>query len=448
MAHLIKNLALGVLLAAVLMKPAVALDLKAAYQAALGYDTELLGAKASREESEAGVPAARAGLLPQLSFSYQKNKADTVTSYLNSTRASVDSGRYDSLSRSLNFRQPLFRKPAWDALQGAKAQAEAAEASFDKEEQNAALRVVSAYLEVLSSRESLALAKKQTSATEAWLDFAEKSFKAGRGTRTDIEEAKSRRDSAKAKETEANMSCSTAAQNFEVVTGIDAAQIPEIDPRQLNPELMSVGNREQWLQRIENSSPDLQSLRKQLEAAQYAVAQAQGGHLPTLDLVASRQYSESDTNTSIGTGYATNYVGLQLNIPILSGGSVMAQSRQASAREERVRQSLESTRRKVLAEGIRLYLAINQGIEQVHALHQAVYSGEQAVLGERKGIQAGTRTLVDALDAERRLFESRRDYAFSVYSLANNRMKFLALARAIDVDAVETVSVWLASARQ
>lgn len=448
MRNFLIKLFLAISINAAVAVPATAVDLKSAYQAVLAYDAELLAAKASLEDSEEGIPIARSALLPQLSYSMQKNKADTTTTLLHSNRPSTDSGRYDSSNSSLSFRQALFRKPAWDALQGAKAQAEAAGENFAKETQSAGLRAVSSYLDVLLAREGLKLAKNQTIAMEAWLSLAEKSFKAGRGTRTDIEDAKSRRDNAKAKETEANMSLSTAAQTFEVVSGINANQIPETNPRLLNPDLLSVGGKEQWLQRIEDSSPDLQSLRKQLEAAQSGVAQAQGGHLPTVDLVAARQYSESDTNTSIGTAYNTTYVGVQVNIPILSGGGVMAQARQALAKEERVRQVLESTRRKTLAEGNRLYLAINQGIEQVHALNQAVSSAEQAVLGEKKGILAGTRTLVDALDAERRLFESMRDHAFAMCTLANNRMKFLALARAVDVDSIETVSVWLGSAKQ
>ena len=40
--------------------PAAALDLKTAYQAALAYDAELLAAKASQEETAAGVPMAEA----------------------------------------------------------------------------------------------------------------------------------------------------------------------------------------------------------------------------------------------------------------------------------------------------------------------------------------------------------------------------------------------------
>jgi TolC family type I secretion outer membrane protein len=447
MKHALKCLGLAVIVTAASAMPAAAVDLKSAFQAALVYDAELLAAKASQEETDAGVPLARSALLPQLSYSSQRNKVETNTSYVNGKYPSTDSGRYDSQSSALSFRQALFRKPQWDALQGATAQAEAAEANYQGESQRTGLRAVASYLEVLSAREALTLAKNQTKAMEAWLTLAEKSFKAGRTTRTDIEDARSRRDMSRARETEANMLLISAARNFEVVSGIDADKIPETNPRRLHPELMLVSNKEQWLQRIEDSNPDVRSLRKQLEAAQSGVAQARAGHLPTLDLVAAHQFSESDTNTSVGVIYKTDYVGLQMNIPLISGGAVMAQTRQALAREERVRQVLESNRRKTQAEGNRLYMAIYQGVEMVEALKQAIESGEQAVIGEKKGIQAGTRTFVDALDAERRLFETLRDHALAIYSLANNRLKFIALAGEVDVETVETVSAWLTSAK-
>ena len=443
----LKCAGLALLLGALTATPAFALDLKTAYQAALAYDAELLAAKASQEETAAGVPMARAQLLPQVSYSTQRNRVETHTDYLDSKYPSTDSGKYPSESTSLTLRQPLFRKPQWDALQGATAQAEAAESAYLGEAQRAGLRVTAAYLEVLASRENLNQAKNYTRSMEAWLTLAERAFTAGRTSRTDIEDARARRDVGKAKETEANMACISAERNFEVVSGIDAKKIFETNPRLLDPELMRVTHREEWLQRIEDNNPDVQSLRKQLEAAESGVSQARAGHLPTVDLVAARQHSESDTNTTIGTAYQTNYYGVQVTIPIFSGGYVVAQTQQAVARAEKIRQSLESQRRKTLAEGNRLYLAVEQGIEQVQALQQAVKSAEQAVIGEKKGIQAGTRTFVDALDAERRLYEAMRDHALAAYTLANNRIRFLAQAGVVDLEAIEKVSVWLASAK-
>jgi outer membrane protein TolC len=284
---------------------------------------------------------------------------------------------------------------------------------------------------------------------EGWLVMAESSFKAGRGTLTDIADARSRRDIARARQTEANIKLGEAARSFLVVTDLAADGIPELNPRLLDPDRILLDQKEQWLQRIEENSPEIQSLRMQLEAAQSAVAQMCGGHLPTVDLVASHRKSLNDTDTSVSNPaeYTTRYVGVQVNIPLVSGGGVIAQTSQALAREEKIRQSLESVRRKTLAEADTLFQTIRQGSELVKALSQAVLSAEQAVHGANKGVEAGTRTLVDVLDAERRLYESLSDHATAIYTLANSRFKFLALSGAIDPESIRTTSTWLAAAR-
>lgn len=427
--------------------PAAALNLSEAYAAALDYDADLLTAKAARDETQAGVPVAWSAMLPQLSYTAQKNKANTRVEYKDERVPEKDYGNYDSGSSAWNLRQPLFRKAAWDALQVAEAQADAADANFAKEGQSTGLRAAASYLEVLSSRATASLAYNQTKTMAAWHALAEKAFSAGRGTRTDIEDAKARLDIAKAKEAEAEINLAVTARNFKVVTGLAAEKIPELNPLLLKPELLLVHNKEEWLERIENNNPEIQSLKMQLEAAQSGVAQMRSGHLPTLDIVATHRKSDSDYDTSIGQEYTTKYVGLQLNIPILNGGGVLAQTSQAQARQERIRQSLESTRRKALAEGDKLYQTIWQGSKLVQALNQAVLSAEQAVHGEKKGVQAGTRNVVDALDAERRMYESMREHATAAYSLAYNRLKFFSLAGAINLDAVNTVSIWLSSAK-
>ena len=439
---------LSVALSLLLSGPVLALDLKTAFETALTYDAELLAAQASRDEAVEGIGVARASLLPQVNYSYQRNRADTLTHYIDSKVPDNDTGRYTSGGSSFTARQALFRLPAWYAYKGAQAQAEASEETLRFEGQRAGMRAAANYFEVLSARATLEQSLSHLKTMETWLDFAEKSFKAGRGTRTDIEDARSRRDLAKAVETEARMSLSAAGENFRVVTGLDAESIEDAAALRLNEEGVRIaGPREDWLQRVETTNPELQSLRKQLEAAQLTVSQMRSGHLPTLDLVAAEQRGRSETHTTVGSQYTTDYVGVQLNFPLFSGGGVSAQTSQARARAERVRQTLESARRKALAEASRLLLSVDQGIEHVLALRQAVLSAEEAAVGEKKGLQAGTRTLVDVLDAERRLALARREHAVAMYTLANNRLRFLALSGSVDQESIGVISGWLATAR-
>lgn len=424
-----------------------AVKLDAAYQSALSYDADIKSARAARLESEEGVPVARSGLLPQVTYTLQRNKAAT-TNYQIGTGLSADTGSYFNGSSSLSLRQPLFKKAAWAALESAEAQSEAADANYQKEEQNLGLRVASTYLDVLLARAGLALANAETKAMEGQVVLAERSIAGGTGSRTDVDDALARRDMSRAKVLEARLRLSQASRDFRTVTDVDAALVPIIDPQALQGKPMALSGREEWLARIEAANPDIQSLRKQLEAAKAEVGRAMGGHYPTVDLVAVRQSGRSETNTTIGTGYNTNYVGFQISLPLVSGFGVMAQVRQTEAHVERVMQGLESTRRKVLAEADRLYLSVEHGIEKVEALKQAIVSTEQALISARKGVQAGTRTIVDVLDSERRLYETKRDQAFGVFELANNRLKFLAQANAVDGEAIKYVAAWLSSAER
>lgn len=438
---------LAVLLSGLVLSPAHAVDLEAAYRSAQSYDAELLTAQAARLEAEEGVPVARAGLLPQLAYTFQRNKANTTNYLLKSGRDS-NSGDYFNESKSLTLRQPIFRKSAWAGLESAQAQSEAADANYLKEEQNLGLRVATTYLDVLLARVGLALASTETKALDALVTLAERSLKSGTGTRTDVDDARARRDMSRARVSEANMRLSQASQDFRIVTDIDANRLTAIDPRLLPGGAMAITGLAEWLTRIEASSPDLQSLRKQLEAAEADVEKARGGHYPSLDMVISRQEGQSETNTTVGSGYRTDYIGVQLSVPLVSGFGVMAQVRQSQARSERVRLTLESTRRKLLAEAERLYFALELGIEKVQAIEQAILSAEQALISAQKGVAAGTRTIVDVLDSEQRVFLAKRDQAFNVFELANNRLKFLALAGAIDDDAIKYASAWLAAAKR
>ena len=59
------------------------------------------------------------------------------------------------------------------------------------------------------------------------------------------------------------------------------------------------------------------------------------------------------------------------------------------------------------------------------------------------GFQVGTRTSVDVLNAERRVFEARRDLAFSRYDYVINRLTLKQAAGTLSETDVELVNSWL-----
>lgn len=166
-----------------------------------------------------------------------------------------------------------------------------------------------------------------------------------------------------------------------------------------------------WLQIAEITNPNVQSLRHSLEAAKAEINKSRAQHLPTADLVVAHSYNSSENNTSVGNTYRTDSVGVQLTIPLFSGGYTSSTVRQAIANRERVEQQLEATLRQLKVDVTQEFNALAQGEAQIHAYREAEAAARQLLLSTRKGIQAGIRHTVDVLNAEQQLASAKVDLA-------------------------------------
>jgi outer membrane protein TolC len=191
-----------------------------------------------------------------------------------------------------------------------------------------------------------------------------------------------------------------------------------------------------WIERAERSSPQLQSLRAQFDAARQDIDRAKAGHLPTLDAVAqwSRSQSESVTNTQ--SRYDNASYGLQLNVPLFAGGYVSSQVRQAIAGQERAEQALEAGRRDLGVRVHKEFRGVTEGVPRIKALEQALRSADQLVLSSQKSFQAGSRTVLDVLNAEQQRVSVMLDLAQARYVYLIAHIRLLALVGGADTEAM------------
>jgi outer membrane protein TolC len=201
---------------------------------------------------------------------------------------------------------------------------------------------------------------------------------------------------------------------------------------------------EDWIDRAEQYSPEIQSFKAQVMAASYEVKKAKAGHLPTLDAIAQWSRQDSDTVYSVNNRTTNTSVGLQLNIPIFAGGLVNSQVRQALAEQERAEQALEALRRDL---GLRLhreFRGVSEGVLRVKALEQAVVSLEQVVISNRRSLQAGSRTVMDILNAEQRKASAQRDLSQARFVYLMSRIRLQALAGGPKTEVINQINEWLA----
>ena len=171
-----------------------------------------------------------------------------------------------------------------------------------------------------------------------------------------------------------------------------------------------------------------------VSAAEETLKQRKAGHAPTLDAVAQYQKGDNDalgfTNPSpngvrYGGDVEQRTVGLQLSIPLYSGGLTSSQVRESYSRLTQSEQQREALRRQVVENTRNLHRAVNTDVEQVQARRQSIISNQSAVEATEIGYQVGTRNIVDVLDAQRQLYTSVRNYNNTRYDyiLDNLRLK-------------------------
>ena len=417
------------------------MDLLQAYEAAKVQDANILATRAATQAGRERLPQAKAQLLPSvgLSFSSNRNQLSSTTPNFLGQEQTTDTN-YPSSNQTLTVRQPLFRAQLTSQYRQAKALVDDAEASLAQEEQNLVVRVSAAYFEALLTYEQLALVLAQQSFNKTQLDAARKIFAAGTGIRTDVDEAQARLDMSLALEIEARQNVTYTLQQLQLLVNQPVDQLEKLDVAKLELLDLQPVRLDSWIERAELNSPQLRSLKAQFEVAREEVVKARAGHYPTLDAVAQWSRSNSETVTNLQSRYTNTSLGLQLNIPIYAGGAVNSLVRQALANQERAEQGLEGTRRELGVRVNKEFRGVTESLSKIRALEQAVLSADQLVLSSRRSLQAGSRTVIDVLNAEQQRMVVMRDLAQARYLYLISRIRLLALVGGADVEAVLTVN--------
>ena len=414
--------------------PAPRTDLVSIYRQAVENNADLAAARAQFEAVREGVPQARAGLLPNLSAGAELSDSRTQVDTSAGSRTLSRSGTVYQATLS----QPLFRADRWFQLQAAQAISEQAALSFSAAEQNLILQSAQAYFAVLRAQDNLAAIKAEEAAFKRQYDQASERFEVGLSDRTDTLEAQAGFDTARANRMVAERQVEDAFQALYTLTNRTHVALEGIEHSlPVLPPLPNDASR--WVDTAMRQNLDLLAAEQAVNAAGETLRQYRAGHAPTLDAVASYRKGDNDSmgfaNSGMGDALP-NYprytgdveqgsIGLQLNIPIYSGGLTRSQSRQAFHQLTQAEQQRESLRRQVVENTRNLHRAVNTDIEQVQARRQSILSSQSALEATEIGYQVGTRNIVDVLDTQRRLYAAVRNYndARYDYILDNLRLK-------------------------
>jgi outer membrane protein, protease secretion system len=248
----------------------------------------------------------------------------------------------------------------------------------------------------------------------------------------------------------------TVAQELELKQAVDftrreleslvdqpLGKLATLDPAALKLVPPEPNQIEEWTARAVDNSPEIRSLRAQVEAARLQIQKEEAGHYPSLDAIAQTSRNESDTLSTLNTRYRSRAIGVQLNVPIFSGGYTSSRVRQAVADHQRAQEVLEATRRDLGVRVHKEFRGVTEGVLKVRALEQAVASAQVAVTSSRRSFEAGARTLVDVLNAQQQYASAVRDLAQARYVYLVSRVRLQALAGGEKTGVIDEINAWL-----
>ena len=389
---------------------AQAQNLQALYEAARAFDPAYQAARALASSAQFKVDQSDALLKPTAAV-----VANATLTQLGQPR--IGTGDSNSIGSTVNGKYPLFNRANAVTVEQSRKGLEVAQADLDTAEQDLIIRLAQAYFDVLASQDTYGTTLASKKAITEQLASAKRNFEVGTATITDTREAQARFDLATAQELAAENDLRTKRIALDQLVGRSSVAPKPLAVPVTLPAVLPA-NAEEWVTAAMNQHPSMRRARVGHEVAKLETSKAKAGEAPTVDAVGSVGLTRSSGSSASLPGFTRQAtVGVQLNMPLYTGGAVQGRISETLALEEKSRLDIE-TARGAISQGTRVaYFGVVSGKAQVAALEAAESSTKLALEATQLGYKVGVRVNLDVLNAQTQLFQTQRDLAKARYDV-------------------------------
>lgn len=430
-----------IILMLIISWPSHAVDLINVLEQAERTDPQFREAHANALAAAEGIPQARADLwLPSLNFtgSTAKVKQDITLS-----RGVGAGGEVDFTTRAfaVTLNQPIYHYDRYVRLEQADKRLKQATYELNASRQALIVRVAERYFDVLAAQDNLDFATAEKHSLRGQLGQARQRFEVGLIAITDVQEAQAGFDRATASQIIAENGLDNSREALRETTQIYYSDLSALgESIKLTPPVPA--DIDVWTQTALEQNLEIAAAQTATEIAYKEIRVQSSGHIPTLDITGSHGFNKQGGRFGASEVTQGN-IAIELNVPIYEGGRVSSRTREAKHEHTAAVQRLEQARRAVLRETRQAYLGVISQISTVKALRQAVLSSNTVVASTRAGFEVGTRTAVDVVDAERGLFQARRDFSRARYDYILDILRLKKAAGTLVPDDLFVANSWL-----
>lgn len=452
---------LAVVAAALTPHAARATDLLQAWQSAREHDPRFAAARAQSDAGATRERQARALFLPQVSVTgsagFIATDRDTTGAQFSAPgfgasndaafRTKINGGPTGSLA--LAAQQPLYNVEKRASARQLERQAQVAALELRGAEQDLILRVAQAYFDVVLADETLVTLRAHKQSAARALEEAKERFEAGATPVTDREEAQARHDEIGTREILAENELEVKRLALAQLTGKPAADLDRVGPG-VRLDRFDTSSAAHWLDRAERNNPRIAIQELAREIAQDEIDKYRGLTSPSVDAYARI----ADERMQGGNGYGTTRiasstatVGVQLTIPLFTGGMRSAKRDEAAALAQKAQSEVAALRQDVLRQTQAAWLAASSGLVRVRAHEQALRSAQSRLNATETGREVGARTTLDLMNAQADFYQAQRGLIQAKYQLLLDRLRLAASAGVLSESSLREVNAFLRAER-
>lgn len=423
--------------------PVSGIDLLGVYDLATEHDAELRRAFHEHLAAQELTKQARAGFLPTLSADAEtgwtrQNIRDSDNSIFSSGTSSFSTHRV-----TLSLSQQIYNHSNIVNWKQAKAAVRRSDLDFETARQDLLIRTASLYFTALAAQSEFEFAETERVALQLHYDLADLQRQKGLASITDRYDALARLATVEALVVEAEDQWDDAIQALKEISDLIPASLDGLDESLplIPPSPTDVAT---WIEAADSQNPGLLAQREAVEVARQEVARQKSSRYPVLDLVA-RGNREKSGGTLFGGGndvQTSNFL-VRLSLPLYQGSVVASRVREAFHAWQSAEQELKRRERAVRREVRSAFYGVTRAISRVLALQEALMAQQLALDARQEGFRSGRYSTIEVLDAERDLFEVRRDHARARFDYVLNSLRLKQSVGTLSEADILTVNGWL-----
>lgn len=343
---------------------------------------------------------ARAGFLPQAKATSSYTKSKTKDSNNNTNESPTQTRRM-----GVTVSQNIFHGGSTLAeMKAADAEIKKAWEDLEKTEQESYQEAAYAFLDLIMYKKLIDVAAGNFKFVKKAYEDAEQKHKAGEETITMVEAAKAEYFKGDANFESSKNDLESKKSDFSYKTTLAAPHdLEEPDVETMLPKTLEAA------QGVAENHFGLKAIKAQIESAQAQVDHTTGTLLPKVDLSLNADRSLGHESSFNKNADRTNTsLTLSAEMPLYEGGAVRSKIRQAAQGKSQARLSFENLKIQIKSQVTQTWISVNNLRSTVNAFKKVVAASQLAVNSLLEEQKAGSKTLLDVLEQQRKLVENQR----------------------------------------